>query len=62
MSDKPQQPQRTGGHKTSGGHGSFKHTAQGTDLDAVVGAYKLSRSDLKRVREMVVGKETAHAR
>ena len=62
MSEKRHHPQRTTGQKPAAGHGAFKHTAKGATLKAVLGAYGLTQSDYKRVRDLVVGKEPAHAR
>lgn len=62
MSEKRHYPHRSTGHKTVAGHGTFKHTAKGATLKAVLGAYGLSQSDYKRVRDLVVSKEPAHAR
>ena len=62
MSEKLHHPQRASGSKPVSGHGAFKHTAKGATLKTVLGAYGLSQSDYKRVRELVAGKETAHAR
>jgi hypothetical protein len=62
MPEKLPHPQRSSVQKAAGGHGAFKHTARGATLKTVLGAYGLSQSDYKRVRELVAGKETARAR
>ena len=54
--------ERTSGRKPVPSHGAFKHTAKGATLKDVIGAYGLNHSDLKRVRGLVAGKGTAHAR
>ena len=60
MADKRSQP--PSGSKPTGGHGTFKHVNKGANLSAVLGAYKISQADFKRIRELVVRKDPAHAR
>jgi len=62
MSDKRSHPHRPVAAKPASESGTFKHVSKGTDLSAVLRAYKISQADLKRVRELVVGKEPTHAR
>ena len=62
MAEKLHHPQTPQSQKSVGAHGAFKHTSKGTTLKSVIGAYGLTQSDYKRVRELVAGKETAHAR
>ena len=62
MAEKLHHPQRSQSQKSAGAHGAFKHTSKGTTIKTVIGAYGLTPSDYKRVRELVAGKEPAHAR
>ena len=62
MALKLHHPQKLQSHKTTGSHGAFKHTSKGTTIKAVIRAYALTTSDFRRVRELVAGKASAHAR
>jgi len=62
MALKLQHPQKSQSHKSAGSHGAFKHTSKGTTIKTVIGAYGLTTSDFRRVRELVAGKASAHAR